>query len=715
MSKAKAPYNFIPFPDFFVTAYEKAEDLPRHDSTDPDLLSGEITVNMTAETPIIVKANNNQDSTFFTDANGEYVIPGASLRGLLRENMQILSFGRVHPGEDVEEQRLFYRNVAGRNHSVTSNSRTYYRNLLGANDTENLRSGYLFYDGLNEEHKEQYKIRPSKNHWVRVRLGLDKFSAVVVDGKPLKEKTSFCKECWYRIDENSKYNDAEEISWNEQDGFLHGYYLRPGRMNGQNIGYIIPEPDDDKTKWITLNNQDILNYKRDLETRKTTLKGTNENNPNDPEFWELPNKLGECKPVFYLKNGNEINFGFCRYIRVPFKNTVTEGIPLKHRNASFVIDYPYAIMGFANENNAYKSRISIGDMRTIGKVEKCGYSYRTVTASPKPSFFAGYLSAGDYDYNSETFNLRGYKQYWLQQEPNVSEGNNVKQVSILHPLGIGTSFTGTIRYKNLRDDELGLLLWSITLQNDSLQQIGAGKAYGLGIFKISIEKLVEYESADKMYRSFGYKLPAPADDDRINEYKKAFEEKIIELVNESHKNNGGGICYKTYTDIPTIADFLFMKSGSTRLKRTGSPHYQVNEFRNLDSRMDTVQEIRDSVQKSITALQDILPNPGNGNTNSAGTTQNQTGQLNRGIQISTGSRPNAAIDDCVTGTIVWLLPRNGPPYYAAVLDLKRDLKGYLRFNPNVVFSKGQIVQVKITGIKKGKEGYSDQYWVSLTQ
>ena len=39
----------------------------------------------------------------------------------------------------------------------------------------------------------------------------------------------------------------------------------------------------------------------------------------------------------------------------------------------------------------------------------------------------------------------------------------------------GTTFSGTIRFKNLKEDELGLLLWSLLLNDGCYQSIGMGK------------------------------------------------------------------------------------------------------------------------------------------------------------------------------------------------------------------------------------------------
>lgn len=85
------------------------------------------------------------------------------------------------------------------------------------------------------------------------------------------------------------------------------------------------------------------------------------------------------------------------------------------------------------------------------------------------------------DKNSEQpgFQLRGYKLYWLK-EAGAASTDKEKAASKLRPLPAGTVFSGVIRYRNLRPDELGLLLWALRLENGCFQSVGMGKPYGYG-------------------------------------------------------------------------------------------------------------------------------------------------------------------------------------------------------------------------------------------
>lgn len=104
-----APYNFVPFSNTVLFPYASAEELPRHDKYDEKLNTGEIRVSLRAETPVFVSDGNN---SFIKNGNGQLTIPGSTVKGMLRENAQILGFGLVSPGEDFDDYQIYYRAVA---------------------------------------------------------------------------------------------------------------------------------------------------------------------------------------------------------------------------------------------------------------------------------------------------------------------------------------------------------------------------------------------------------------------------------------------------------------------------------------------------------------------------------------------------------------------------------------------------------------------------
>lgn len=104
-----APYNFISFAESPWLPYQGIDDLPPHDRIDPQRRTGELHITLTAETPVFVAGEKGRSpgdaSRFFRTPDGALAIPGSTIRGLTRENMQILSFAPVRVGEDIAENK----------------------------------------------------------------------------------------------------------------------------------------------------------------------------------------------------------------------------------------------------------------------------------------------------------------------------------------------------------------------------------------------------------------------------------------------------------------------------------------------------------------------------------------------------------------------------------------------------------------------------------
>ena len=80
-----APYNFVPF---YENPYQYPEKkLTAHNAAAEDLFTGEITYEVTAQTPVMIDDGTQH---FYKDAKGRYAIPGSTMRGLIRNNVQVL-------------------------------------------------------------------------------------------------------------------------------------------------------------------------------------------------------------------------------------------------------------------------------------------------------------------------------------------------------------------------------------------------------------------------------------------------------------------------------------------------------------------------------------------------------------------------------------------------------------------------------------------------
>ena len=586
-----APYNFVPFANKPISRYETIQDLPSHDKIDPNLKTGEIHVQLKAEMPIYIGGGESGD--FFKGADGTYQIPGSSVRGMLRENMQILSMGVVRADEDLEDYQIYFRDMASARGTVNEKVKEGYVKALGVEMTKrpdkksvsvprNVQAGYLYND------QGEYYIKPSRYYRVsRKNQGMVSF-----EKKGVVPAASYFDVAY--TDDGAWIQTIVPES-KGKEGMKKGILLSTGKPVGrkQNSLYVVESPNGEEI--LPVKQEDILSYKMDFESRKKALSGSYES----IEFWNLPEK-GEKKAIFYIEYNGHIYFGMSLFLRVGYPNKISDGLPPQQKEAGkgIFLDYPHAIMGFSTENLAYRSRIAVGDFKAT-EIKSYKDSVYMISVEPKPSYYAGYLKDGK-SYMDEDFCLRGYKQYWMREKlyrpVEVKNGNVVKKV---RPFGAGTVFRGVIRYKNLQEDELGLLLWALVLEEGRYQSLGMGKAYGMGRVTVTIEGIKEINAAEcyteKNFFEDGYMRT-----DIIDEYIKKYKGYMLARLNEGRKK-----AEKSIERHPTIADFLFVRELST-LSENDMAYMDLNakEYENVELRQEELCMLRKNKEQEMKQKQE---------------------------------------------------------------------------------------------------------------
>lgn len=546
--RVRAPYNFIPLSDKVLLPYDSVESLPAHDRIDPSLKSGEIHVTMVADTPVFVSDGNKNDPHFFRGSNGKYMIPGSTIRGMVRENMQILGFGLMRPGEDLKDVQIYFRDFASASGSRDDPLKKYYCAALGIKQMpmpsgkpkaipQLVKSGYL------KKEKGKYRIYPSKGSYLLVRRdhpGVRCFGTEDARTQDVyyRAEGDRVKEIRPAVGEKNGlrrgallYTGKPVRSWNPKTGRLEEH---PNHL------YLIPEADW-SAQPLTLNEDDVLSYMEDFEKRRNVL-GRNRN------FWNLPLE-GREKPVFYVQYEGHVYFGMSRFLRIGYRYPLSRGLPESHKTGMDKLDFPRAILGYVSKNSgSYKSRVSFGDFAADGETHEMP-PISMILGEPKPSYYPGYVVEGKH-YNNEGFRLRGYKQYWLKEVEATDDNGKPRAATTIHPLPRGTKFSGTIRYKNLNEAELGLLLWCLRLEKGCYQSVGMAKPYGYGRMRLTIDSIKELETPS-LYDSGSFlvsdtKCDAAGVEEYIKKYCDYAERHLAELA--PIKENS------------LLRDFFFMKT-----------------------------------------------------------------------------------------------------------------------------------------------------------
>ena len=71
----------------------------------------------------------------------------------------------------------------------------------------------------------------------------------------------------------------------------------------------------------------------------------------------------------------------------------------------------------------------------------------------------------------------------------------MRTVSHMRPVKAGTQFEGKVRFRQLSREELGLLLWALKLDGDSVMNIGKAKAFGYGSIRLEITAAKIYDQS----------------------------------------------------------------------------------------------------------------------------------------------------------------------------------------------------------------------------
>lgn len=521
---AKAPFSFVRLPNevYTVDSFDCFDQYvnARH--------SGYIDVIITCESPTYIQCgfvvgddannagSNSSEADFFHHGNPmKPVIPGSSVRGMIRTLVEVMSFGKM---QWLSDRKLVYRAVAG-NDSLGE----FYRKQFGQQysrgvltyPSENLKAGYL-----RKDPKHGYIIQPAVEH-----CGV---SFVRVDYKTVEHIArpgiSDVKDVWVkpepsRVHEGKKSTGdkgpvkvkmalATKVSTTQETpdmirGSLVVTAELPGSKNmksptRKHMHCIVYEVDNEaagipipRDKWTAF--EDDQRLVEESGGRRLLY----------PEKGDAP--------VFYItdRDGNLVFFGPTMMFRLIYPYAIIDYVPADLRDEQ-KIDLAEAVFGTVSKNKAIRSRVSFSDFNWV---DDGGNPYwddgkmvsPRVLSSPKPTAFQEYLVQTEPDdikkllhwgSGPENTVIRGHKFYWHKEwsaerywEKELVED---AQHKVIRPVKAGSKFQGRIRFENLSDMELGALLLAIELRPDMRHKLGMGKPLAMGTVHVEGDlKLVD--------------------------------------------------------------------------------------------------------------------------------------------------------------------------------------------------------------------------------
>ncbi|GAB4533435.1 MAG: hypothetical protein Kow0063_15410 [Anaerolineae bacterium] len=224
--------------------------------------------------------------------------------------------------------------------------------------------------------------------------------------------------------------------------------------------------------------------------------------------------LNDGDPLFYLldDDGNLVFFGPTKMFRLPYPNSPLGLVPADLQREPD-LDLAEAIFGYTKsdaipvEERACASRVIVTDAQFVSAM-RAEWTVRDpitprVLGSPKPTSFQHYLTQQDPDDKNQLDHyasppphettIRGHKLYWhrgdvgladIQESDQEALEKHPKQYTCIKPVRSQVTFKFHVHFENLRDFELGALLWALTLPGEPGKEyrhkLGMGKPLGMG-------------------------------------------------------------------------------------------------------------------------------------------------------------------------------------------------------------------------------------------
>jgi CRISPR-associated protein (TIGR03986 family) len=567
---AHAPYNFVPLPEKVVPL--DADKIPGHDVYTGH--TGYISCMLETRSPLYTRCavdpeffrqygdkpfyelpedQKNKFAHCFSLDNAEIpLIPGSSLRGMVRTLVEIASFSKVQP---VTSQPLVYRAVG----DTSSLGEGYRGRLLHEVDHRTyefkMRAGYIrklgglwvivparSLNGAAFARVEQSDIPDNLPKWHHARNAFQAYVALV-RSKKYSHANGRVHLCYVKV---------SKVELNIASGLQQAIVVKTGLMGRKHQEFVFGMPETDPKKAVPIEQVLVDAYKDQLTESQQELLGDD-------------GVLQDWQPVFYLMENDKLAFfGHAMMFRLPYLSTPKNMLPEVLRDGTQT-DLAEALFGYVEKTKcnsrpvARAGRLFFGDARFESAQNGIWISENPITpkvlGSPKPTTFQHYLvqdkskghdpnvkqQLAHYDTSIQETTIRGHKFYWHMDNVNLNEvreepkkiAKSPKQHTRIKPVNSGVTFCFRIYFESLCDFELGALIWALTLpgeaDKDYCHSLGMGKALGLGAVKITPTLYLSDRTAryTELFAGSNWNL-GEKQESNLQQFVRAFETFVIE-------------------------------------------------------------------------------------------------------------------------------------------------------------------------------------------
>lgn len=614
--RISAPYNFVPLPDAPLLYSEESQVTPSFDRFHADRLSGVIEYEAECLSPVFTRAAAPTDAEglrkmrvarqakedrddkpplsadFFHHGDPlKPILPGSTMRGMIRSVVRILSAGKFPQSKD---RRLFFRSFSGGIMNEVYSAH-FVENKGKVEGPSGLKQGYRCRSEagfLVEENGVFYIERCYELRVARRLLPVAEASLYVMPRgesgsernpnripnpshqyRPVWVRVPSLKKDWRShaaktgIGMYSYRRDVEALSFQKggEPGSHKGYLVITGDMQNKKAEFVfVPYPKEEATRLpVSLAViEDVNSDDQISQWQEQAYPPDGKLNPQQAVSQGLPGL-----PVWFLLDDNDqvICVGRSQNFRLRYQHRTRELVPqeLLADDVS-ALDLTERLFGKVTQtgktdSSPVRGRLSfldahcltstpfLGPIRAGGPPEP--YRVPRILASPKPTAFQLYVTQPSAEearlvhYDVKTpGEVRGTKLYWHRnraeshgQVQPLGESELFKETldltsqdTLIRPVRSQTKFAGSIRFENLALEELGALLSALELPEGMAHKLGLGKPLGLGSVRIGAVQLRLWDRA-KRYGSWdGNDALSPPNATKAIEAKEQFRKLMVE-------------------------------------------------------------------------------------------------------------------------------------------------------------------------------------------
>ena len=535
------PYNFVSLGDNVI---DKGK---RKLGTN----TGKLKCKLITKSPLFIggrkRDKNGHTLEYFYRQNDNFAIPASSLKGSIRNVIDVLTNSVIR---NVEHERLEERLKPSKKSIVKygiieSLPEGDKKGIIKLAHRVKIKKEILTKSPNYDKNGKIYKIYMKKNIGNYEKIETEEKYKQLLSRKDAQDKVIVTiwiaserpREMYEKIlvktDEVLYRFDKKEL---EDIEYLIKQRSDRDKKDGKDFYYKIRKDKDEKNFFKLKVGDPIIMYQKNKKDNMVHLV-----------FSEIPRVRYEFSPL------NLVPPKFC-------PSDSLDNLSFSERLFGTIGDNTKKDEGKTDELIALAGRVFFEDAQTICKNPKMINKGELVIlkpfGEPHPTLVSFYLNRKDdekKDYNSNAEGgvfIKGRKFYWHHKDKiekefktfskSITMNSREKHNSSLELMDYGNEFEFDVHFENLTDEELGVLIYALELEDGLLHKIGRGKAFGFGSCKIEIKKF-NLENKNK-YNDFSENIFENCEKEKyINEAKQKYinERQNIQELKAilSQKNN----------------------------------------------------------------------------------------------------------------------------------------------------------------------------------